>query len=150
MTRIEGETLIGRPPVIVFDFVADQRNEPKFNPRMVRAEMISDPPIGNGSRFVATMKSVGRSADMVIEFTSFERPLRLGSKTRMSWVDIEGGLTFEPHPAGTLMRWSWEVQPKRFTRLISPIILRMGTRQEEAIWGNLKRLLEAGDEPQMA
>src|SRR5665213_3386504 len=98
MTRIEGETLIGRPPVIVFDFVADQRNEPKFNPRMVRAEMISDPPIGNGSRFVATMKSVGRSADMVIEFTSLERPLRLGSKTRMSWIDIEGGLTFEPHP----------------------------------------------------
>ena len=29
MAHIEGETIIGRPPEMVFDFVADERNEPK-------------------------------------------------------------------------------------------------------------------------
>jgi hypothetical protein len=37
MARIDGEILIGRPVDVVFDFVADQRNETQYNPRMVRA-----------------------------------------------------------------------------------------------------------------
>jgi hypothetical protein len=32
MTRLEGEIVIDRPPEVVFDFVADERNEPQFNP----------------------------------------------------------------------------------------------------------------------
>ena len=32
MAKIEGEILIGRPVEAVFDFVADQRNEPQYNP----------------------------------------------------------------------------------------------------------------------
>ena len=35
MPRIEGELLIERPVEVVFDFVADERNEPYFNPRML-------------------------------------------------------------------------------------------------------------------
>jgi hypothetical protein len=37
MTRIEGEIVINRPLEEVFDFVADERNEPRYNPRMLRA-----------------------------------------------------------------------------------------------------------------
>ena len=38
MTMIEGEIVIGRPAGAVFDFGTDQRNEPRCNPRMVRAD----------------------------------------------------------------------------------------------------------------
>jgi hypothetical protein len=48
MAKIEGEILIGRPVEAVFDFVADQRNEPQYNPRMVRAAKITDGPVGTG------------------------------------------------------------------------------------------------------
>lgn len=41
MPRIKGEILIGRPVDVVFDYVADQRNEPQYNPEMVRAEKIT-------------------------------------------------------------------------------------------------------------
>ena len=37
MTRIEDEIVIGRPVDVVFDNVADQRSEPRYNLRMVRA-----------------------------------------------------------------------------------------------------------------
>ena len=33
MARIHGDILIERPPEVVFDFLADERNEPHFNPR---------------------------------------------------------------------------------------------------------------------
>jgi hypothetical protein len=38
MARFEGEIVIGRPVDVVFDYVADQSNEPQYNLQMVRAE----------------------------------------------------------------------------------------------------------------
>jgi hypothetical protein len=35
MARVEGEIIIQRPAEDVFDFVADERNEPRYNSRMV-------------------------------------------------------------------------------------------------------------------
>jgi hypothetical protein len=51
MARVEGEIVINRPVQEVFDFIADGRNEPRYNPRMVRAEQISTGPIGLGTQF---------------------------------------------------------------------------------------------------
>ena len=49
MARIEGEIVIDRPVEVVFDYVADQSNEPQYNPRMVRAEKITPGPVGKGT-----------------------------------------------------------------------------------------------------
>ena len=49
MARMKGEIIINRPVEEVFDFVADERNEPRDNPRMLRAEQISEGPIGLGT-----------------------------------------------------------------------------------------------------
>ena len=46
MARVGGEVLINRPVELVFDYVADQRNELAYNPRMLRSEKITDGPIG--------------------------------------------------------------------------------------------------------
>jgi hypothetical protein len=142
MVRIRGEITIVRPVDVVFDFVADERNEPRYNPRMLLAEKISDGPIGPGTRFRAQTTSMGRAVEMVIEWTTYERPGRLGSSTHLSTMDIAGTLTFDPVPDGTRMQWSWELKPRGFIRLITPLIALMGERQEKAIWTNLKHLLE--------
>ena len=78
MVPIEGEITIARPPEAVFDFVADERNEPRVN----------------------------------------------------------------PVPGGTRMRWQWELAPRGLLRLLTPLVVRVGRRQEEAIWAGLKRCLE--------
>ena len=39
MARIQGEVLIRRPVEEVFDFVADERNEPTYNPNMLAADI---------------------------------------------------------------------------------------------------------------
>jgi hypothetical protein len=51
MARIEGEILLRRPVDVVFDYVADQSNEPQYNPQMVRAEKITAGPVGKGTQF---------------------------------------------------------------------------------------------------
>jgi len=47
----EGELIIDRPVHEVFDFIADERNEPRYNRRMLRAKQISEGPIGVGRGF---------------------------------------------------------------------------------------------------
>jgi uncharacterized protein YndB with AHSA1/START domain len=142
MVKIQGSTVIARPVEDVFDFVADERNEPKYNPRMVRADKVTAGPIATGTRWSATVESRGRPLDLEVELTDYSRPTRLGSTTRMSAGEIRGAVTFEPDAAGTRMSWSWEVRPKGVFRLMGPLIARIGRRQEAEIWAGLKRYLE--------
>lgn len=144
MAQIEGEILIDRAIAEVFDFVGDERNEPLFNPQMTSVEKISDGEIGSGTRFRAEVISGGRPMSMIIEYTTFERPYRLGSRTTMTGMLILGELTFEPVTERmTRMRWAWEMQPGGAMRLLKPLIVVMGRRQERTIWNSLKRHLEA-------
>jgi uncharacterized protein YndB with AHSA1/START domain len=142
MVRIEGEIVIDRPVEEVFDVVADERNEPRYNPRMRRAEKISEGPIGVGTRFRAETASTGRAIPMVIEVTDYERPRRLASATHMSSMDIQYTLTFEPVPEGTRMRWSGELAPRGIFKVMSLLVAFVGRRQEQRIWTGLKHFLE--------
>ncbi len=142
MVRIHGDILIERPVEAVFDFVADERNEPRFNPQMATSSLESDEPIGEGSRFRTTLRSVGRLVPMTVEFTRYERPRRLGSRSHTRAMLTEGDLTFEPESSGTRMRWSWDVEVRGPLRFADALVARIGDRQERRIWGNLKALLE--------
>jgi hypothetical protein len=94
MARIEGELVIHRPVHEVFDFVADERNEPRY-PRIRRAEKLSPGPIGRGTRFRAEAVTLGRTTGMTIDYTLFERPRRLASSIHMPAADIAGTLRFD-------------------------------------------------------
>lgn len=153
--RIEGEVVIIRPVDQVFDFVADERNEPRYNSRMVRADKTSPGPIGRGSRFLAESAMLGRVVETTIEFTDYERPRLLGSTSRSVVrlikpvaTEIEGTLTFDAVAGGTRMRWAWDVETRGVLKLMGRIVARAGERQEETMWGNLKHLLE--EQPMLA
>jgi hypothetical protein len=98
MIRIEGEILIDRPVDEVFDIVADERNEPRYNSRILRVHKVTPGPIGLGTRFQAETTAMGRTAGIAIEYTAYQRPRRLGSSIRMAAADIKGALTFDPSP----------------------------------------------------
>jgi Polyketide cyclase / dehydrase and lipid transport len=97
MAKIEGEILIGRPVEKVFDFVADSRNEPSFNPAMTSVELLTTLPSGRGTRFRARMGRAG--TQMLVELTEFHR---LGSRTTSSMMQTSGALTFAADGDGTV------------------------------------------------
>ncbi len=87
MTHVTGEIIIHRQIEEVFDFVADERNEPLYNRAMNRSELITPEPVGQGSRFHAMISMRGRPVDMTNEFTAYERPRLLASSTsRPGWT----------------------------------------------------------------
>ena len=147
MAQIEGEILIDQPVDVVFDYVADQSNEPHYNPHMVRAEKITPGPVGKGTQFRSAVASMGRTAEMLIEYTGYDRPTLLASTITMAQADFSYLLMFEPAGAGTRMRWAGQVRPKGAFRLLGPVISWLGTRQERRIWASLKQHLEAAPQP---
>jgi hypothetical protein len=106
---------------------------------MLSVAKLSPGPIGSGTQSRVQMKSGG---PMLLEFTTFERPFRLGSHTSFSGVTIDGELTFEAMGDSTLMRWDWNIMPSGFLKLLTPLVVWMGRRQETRIWSDLKRCLE--------
>ncbi len=144
MPVIEGEILIDRPVEAVFDFVADERNEPTYNPEMVEVEKRTPGPVRQGTKWDAVMRTRGWVQDMQIEVTDYDRPRRLASWSTMPTGEVRGSLTFEPMGRGTRMHWSWQVRPYGVRRLFSPVVKLVGARPEPRIWTALKATLEQG------
>ncbi len=48
------------------------------------------------------------------------------------------------------MRWSWDVEPRGLFKLMTPMVAHVGQRQEQIIWVNLKRVVEAQEAPSSA
>ena len=141
--RIAGDVVIERPVEEVFDFVADERNEPRYNRRMLHAEKTSPGPVGRGSRFRAEFASRGRPV-AVTELTAYERPRRLASETRMDRDLRLGDAHLRGDPAGHTHALGVGARPRGLLKLATPIVALVGRRQERATWANLKRFLEAG------
>jgi Polyketide cyclase / dehydrase and lipid transport len=140
MARIEGEILINRPVEEVFDYVADSRNEPSFNPAMADVELLTPLPIGRGTRFRARMGRAG--TQMLVKLTEFDQPHQLGSRTISSMMQTSGALTFAADGDATVMSWDWQVRPKGWMRMLGPLFGPLGGRMERRIWTSMKRYLE--------
>jgi hypothetical protein len=145
MVLVEGSLVIDRSREDVFNFVIDERNEPRYNAQMSGVRKLTDGPIGKGTRFRAEMTGRGSPVEMVTEFTDFDRPRLLALRTRMASMEVHGALSFEPAPTGTRMSWSWELEPHGVLRWAGPIVGHLGRRQEWRIWRGLKDLLEERD-----
>ena len=120
--------------------VADSRNEPSFNAAMVDVQLLTPPPIGYGTTFLAHMGKA--RMELFVELTEFDRPHRLGSRTTSSMMETSGALTLAAEGDSTVMSWDWQVRPKGWLRVVGPFFGPLGSRMERKIWTGLKHKLE--------
>ena len=144
MTHIRGDVTIQAPVEEVFDLVADERNEPAYNPRIVRAEKIGDGPVGPGSRFVARPRGTGGGGAMTVDVLEYDRPHRLHNEVRSAYMHVDGEVVFEPVAGGTRLRWDWDMRLVGWMRPLSPVLAVVGPRWERRNWVGLKHHLESG------
>ena len=147
MPHIEREIVIDRPVDEVFDFMADGRNEPHYNPHMLRAEQMSAGPVGRGTQFRTEVTNNGRSMEMVYEITAYERPQRLAGRTIKGPIAVQSTEAFASVPGVTHFRWDMELEPHGLFKLMSPLVARMMGRNLDTLLANIKRLLEAEPSP---
>jgi uncharacterized protein YndB with AHSA1/START domain len=143
MTYIAGEVTIGAPVDEVFDMVADERNEPRYNSRIVRADKVSEGPVGAGSRFVAEPKSMGSKGEMTLTIVEYDRPHRLHNVVRSAYMHVDGQLTFEGIEGGTRLTWDWDMRLVGPMRIPSPVLALVGPAWEHRNWVGLKQYMES-------
>ena len=143
MTRIAGQVTIGAPVEEVFDVVADERNEPRYNPRVTRAVKVSAGPVGPGTRFMVEPRGGGTKRVMALTIMEYDRPRRLHNLVRSSYLRVDGVLTFEEVPGGTRLTWTWDTTLVGPMRILSPVLAAVGPAWERRNWIGLKNFLES-------
>ena len=144
MSRIAGEVTIAAPVGDVFDMVADERNEPLYNPRIVRVVKVGEGPVGVGSQFIAEPKGMGAKGEMTLRIVELDRPHRLHSIVRSSYMRVEGTVTFDEVGGATRLRWDWDMALIGRMRVLTPVLALVGPRWERRNWVGLKEYMESG------
>ena len=147
MTRISGEVTIDAPVAEVFDLVADERNEPAYNPRIAHAEMVGEEPVGVGSRFLVQPRGTGPRGAMSMRVVEHDRPHRLHNVISSSYLHVDGTLSFDEVDGGTRLRWDWDMSLVGPMRALSPVLPLVGPRWERRNWVGLQQYVESGRRP---
>jgi hypothetical protein len=108
---------VARPRDQVFDLMADARNEPAWNSRVTRTELISEEPIGPGTEFTTT----NRGQEYVAIITTYDRPAKLAFKLVGHALEISASMDFADSADGTRLTGRFNLQPKGFMKLIMPL-----------------------------
>jgi len=117
---IENVLNIAAPAEKVFDFVVDVRNEPRWNPQMLHAEMLTPEPIGVGATFrVRFGRGVG---DGLINHTKINRPRSWAAISRSRALDAETAGEISDITGGCRLIMRTELRPHGILRLLTPAL----------------------------
>jgi hypothetical protein len=140
MVRVEGVIDIRQRPEVVFDTVADERSV--YDPNVIRAEMLTDGPLGVGTRFRSVVQGRRAPVETLVTITGFDRPRRLRTTTVAKGIEIASDIGLSAIPAGAHVRWSCDVRPSGPLRLLGPILGIVAKRQTARVWEALRAELE--------
>ncbi len=142
MIEFASELTLREPPEVVFDYLADCRNELRWYPETISVEKTSDGEIGAGTRFDARYRKAGR---MGIEIVEYDRRRRLAVAYSSRSGPARAAYTFSPDGDGTAVTVRGGVELKGLWRVLAPVV-RASVRREQAQWqGWLERGLAARD-----
>ncbi|MFN2490180.1 MAG: SRPBCC family protein [Actinomycetota bacterium] len=142
MIRVEGSTLIDRPPTDVYAFTADVRNLSMWVPQVIEAKQTTDGPLEAGARFTDVIQFLGRRFETHFEVTEVVPERNITFKSTSGPFPIEVTQRLGPEGAGTRLTMVMESSPGGFFKVAEPVLPRVIQRQLDTALGNVKDLLE--------
>ena len=111
MTGITVEKHIEANPDRVFEIASDFAGAPERISGIQQVEMLSDGPVGVGTRFRETRTLFGQQATEEMEVTEFDRPSSYTLAAENHGCRFESKITFTPSGSGTVVQMSFEATP---------------------------------------
>jgi carbon monoxide dehydrogenase subunit G len=143
MANYEQSVWINRPVEEVFEFATNPESEPLWNTSMQESEITSEGPLGVGTKVRSMSRALGRTVETTWEVTEYEVNRKKAVKSTSGPIPFEATSVFESVDGGTKLTFSIQAAAGGISRLIAPVIIRMGKSQTENSFANLKQLLEA-------
>jgi hypothetical protein len=108
-------------------------------------EQLTDGAPGLGTRVRERTKPPGgKEFEQIVEFTEFERPLRVHMHIVEGPYPIDGTWSFEPDGDGTRVRFVAAGEARGVMRVLQPVAKLVIARQMAGYHRNLRRNVEAG------
>jgi uncharacterized protein YndB with AHSA1/START domain len=133
------EVLVDRPAERVFDFLADVRNEERWNPNVVRIETESAGPLSVGGSFVGVYRRGGR---MRFELVEAVRPNRLVFEGGGRQMALVATLELERTGSATCVRLRGQMEPRGLLKLLAPLMRKPIERQYETVAEGFRQAVE--------
>jgi hypothetical protein len=142
MIEITASADVPRPAPELFAFVADMRNNPRWQQGQVSCEWTTPPPIAVGSRYDQRARFLGRDIVSTFEVTELVPDRRIRIRTVEGTMPMD--ITREVEPLGEdRSRVTATVRggPTGLLRLADPLTRRMVRRSVRGDYERLTRLL---------
>ena len=140
MLETHGTVEINRPPEVVFDYLADMRNEPKWLPGASAVRLVDSDSVGHGARFEGTY---ARAGVVRCTLSAYDRPTLLTIHGEARGMTFDDTITLSLVAAGTRLDAVMKTQPKGVFKLVAPMMGRVIDRQFQSNWVELKKVLES-------
>lgn len=147
MAKIELSTQINAPVDRVFDLFTDFERMSERVPQIKRLEVLTEGPVGKGTRFRETRVMFGKEATETLEVTDFQPGRRCAIGCDTCGSRFETVFTFRPQGGGTLVEQVTTCTPLTFmAKVMTPLSLMMMGPMKKAMQGDLdtmKRVAES-------
>ena len=111
-----------RPLEEVFAYLSDFSTTAEWDPGVVEAERLTEPPIREGSEFRLLARFLGRETPLTYRVVEFDPPKAVTVRGENASVVSLDRMTFEPAGEGTLITYDAELSLKGPMKLADPLL----------------------------
>ena len=142
MINVQVSIVINRPLEEVFSFLSNLQNNLKWRSGMIKAEKISDDPVGVGTTYRMINNFFGRRIEGEAVVTEYELNRKYATMNK-SGLPIKTQRMFESVEGGTKVTFSVETELGGFFKLVEPLMARIGKRRLTADAIKVKKIIES-------
>jgi uncharacterized membrane protein len=135
-------TKINRPAQQVFDYISDPNNDPVWISGITSAQILTDLPVGRGTRVKRVARFLGRTINYVLEITDYRPGILISMRSVQAPFPME--VDYELQPAGEATELQIRVggDSGGFYRLAMPLMEGQVRRSLKKDVSNIKGILE--------
>ncbi|EPC02336.1 hypothetical protein L861_14970 [Litchfieldella anticariensis FP35 = DSM 16096] len=137
-------TVIAAAPDVVFAYVADLRNERRWQPDIKALIPVTEGTFSRGSRFIEVRHSFGIRFRWEFEITNLNPGKGIHVISHGGRCPYHGSRIFSAVPGGTCVIEQGELQLPGVPQCSSPLITWLSQRSIRNAYARLKTLLEGG------
>jgi ligand-binding SRPBCC domain-containing protein len=140
--KIESSIVIHRPVEIVFAYVSDPCNLPRWGSEKA-VQVTSQGPVGLGTTFQRVSALLGMKLEDTMEITAYEANRQFTAKNISGPFPGEASFYVEPAEGGTRLTCTLQAEPGGFFKLTEGFLLSQARKLVDNNFQRLKQLLEA-------
>jgi hypothetical protein len=142
MSGFELNEWIALPPKAVFDFVTDANNAPRIVSSVKSMVMLTDSPIGKGTRYRETRLMNGKEHEAELEVVAFQPHEKYAVKNETQGFETTYTYTLASEKSGTRINLVCNVKAGGLKKLILPMVVSILKKEDGDHLQRLKTAIE--------